>query len=569
MARPYALSQRHLLSERDFAAEISRRGLTVSATETLERLARDRVLVPAIKVSKPVRNLRVQARNLVDWQRRQILDSSPPTTAPGLLELVSDGLVEATAEGPSRPWRQRQRQEGGLSFRAFDFLYSPYQLLLAPTVSRLTSELLTWHGSAKTKDLAAMSLDRAKQAAAASDSEVGLLTALEPIYYPRIVGRITMPTEYGNFEGYEAWTQSFDPGEYYRWLDWDHGELLKLAERYINVAHSIDPLQRWIELVRLIDPSQWDKLEGHARLAIDLRIGADMILRFLEDLSARGVVPALPVIPPRAPHPLQWRLKADRTTLDETLLDYGLSPYPALLLVVEGSCEEEIVPRVMHVLGIPIRDDFIKILTLGGVAKKPELLARYLAPSLRRIDAHHAEFLRPPARVLVVADAEGGYSTASNRMARRHDWIRPAFDSLDPAFQTPAARIDMEGLVTVTTWTNAPNRSCFEFAHATDLQLARAILATGKAPPGVMLQSVRADLANCRRQKTNWKSVWKSWPDPKPGKLEVWEHLWPVLERKIERSAAAGRHNRNPVVRVVLEAYELASGPRHVVLRLM
>ena len=32
--------------------------------------------------------------------------------------------------------------------------------------------------------------------------------------------------------------------------------------------------------------------------------------------------------------------------------------------------------------------------------------------------------------------------------------------------------------------------------------------------------------------------------------------------------AAAGGHNRNPVVRVVLEAYELASGPRHVVLRL-
>jgi hypothetical protein len=235
---------------------------------------------------------------------------------------------------------------------------------------------------------------------------------------------------------------------------------------------------------------------------------------------------------------------------------------------VEGACEEEIVPRVMRLLGIPIRDDFIKIFPLHGIEKKTELLARYLAPSLRQMNDRHAEFLRPPTRILVVADAERGYKSESDRADRHREWVRAVFDSLDPAFQTPTARVDIEALITVTTWSTAPSRSCFEFAHVTDLQLARAILATGKAPPGVALQNVRATVADCRRQKTNWKSVWKTWPDPKPGKLEVWEHLWPVLERKIERSAAAGGHNRNPVVRVVLEAYELASGPRHVVLRL-
>jgi hypothetical protein len=51
------------------------------------------------------------------------------------------------------------------------------------------------------------------------------------------------------------------------------------------------------------------------------------------------------------------------------------------------------------------------------------------------------------------------------------------------------------------------------------------------------------------------------------GALAAWEHLWSGLERKIERSNAAGRLDSIPVVRVVLEAHELARGPRHVVLR--
>ena len=567
IARPYSLSQRHLLREREFESEAERRGVAVSHG-ALERLARDRLLLPTLRVSKPVRRLRTEARGLPDWQRRQILSAWPSTTAPGLLDPGAGFVVEEPSTKPHTAWKRRERTDDGVSLLAWDFLYSPYRLLLLPGIQRFRMDLEAARGSRLLTQFRASAVARAVDAAQRSDEEVALLTALEPSYYPSIVGITSMPSDYGDFDEFQTWDSSMNPAELYTWLDWNHADLLKLAERYLHAAYSIDPNRRWIDLVRLMDADHWDKLEGAARLAIDFRIASEIILRFLEDLARGGLVPALPDVPERAPHVLQGRLKPDRSELDETLLDYGLSPHPALLLVLEGSCEEAVLPRVLRHYGIPINDDFVKILLLGGLKKKPELLARYLAPSLRRLDDRHAVFLRPPARVLVAADAEEGYRTESDREARRADWVRPAFDSLDQSLRTAAAEADLKSLATVTTWSQEPGRGNFEYAHFSDRQLARAILATSKAPVGVTLSSVQTQVAILRRSGANLKRVWKDWPDPQPSKLGMWEHLWPELERRIKRADRTGSAERIPVVRVAFEAWRIATLPRHVVLRL-
>jgi len=554
LARPFALSQRRLLSERDFASELTRRGLTASAPDSLARLARDRVLEPAVVVSKPLRSLRVQARGLPEWQQLHILDESPPTGAPGLLELAARGLVAPGSTKSEWSWRRRRRQVGQFNFNAFEFLYSPYQLLLIPSLTQLGSFMAVWGGRRGSQEWLEAIRAHARKTALASNHEIALLGVLEPIYYPRITGTIRLSFDYGAVDAYLDWRRSLDLVEVLRWLEWGPVELRKLAERYIFEAETVDPLRRWIELVRLIDPDQWDKLEGAARLAIDLRIAAEMIFRFLEDLADLKAAPELPDIPSRAPHPLRWRLKEDRTTLDETLLDYGLSPHPALLLVVEGRCEEEITPRAMRLLGIPRRDDFIKLFDIGGIDKDTELLAKSLAPYLRRVDSTLAEFLRPPTRVIVVVDAEGKYKTAVQREGKRQAWLRSTYDSLDPEFRTPTARRDLEALVTVTTWSTAARESCFEFAHFSDLQMARAILATGMAPGSATLGQVRSKVRDCRGGAKDWDSVWKggrsptptpAWPKPWPTKLAVWEHLWPVLEKRINGRGGAIRPRRS------------------------
>ena len=567
IARPYALSQRHLLRERDFESEAERRGVTVSHG-ALERLARDRLLLPSLRVSKPVRRLQTDARGLPDWQRRQILSAWPSNTAPGLLDPGAGFVVEEPSTTPHTPWKRRERTGDGISFLAWDFLYSPYLLLLLPGIQRFRTELGAARGSRLLSQFRASAVARAEEAARRSEEEVALLTALEPSYYPSVVGTTSMPSDYGGFDDFQTWDSSMNPAELYAWLDWNHADLLKLAERYLHVAYSVDPNRRWIDLVRLMDADHWDQLEGAARLAIDFRIAAEIILRFLEDLARGGLVPALPEVPARAPHVLQGRLKPERGELDETLLDYGLSPHPALLLVLEGSCEEAILPRVLRRYGIPLNDDFIKILLLGGLKKKPELLARYLAPSLRRLDDRHAVFLRPPARVLVAADAEEGYGTESEREARRTDWVRPAFDSLDQSFQTAASGADLKSLATVMTWSQEPGRGNFEYAHFSDRQLARAILATVEAPAGVTLSSVQTQVAILRKSGANLKKIWRDWPDPQPTKLAMWEHLWPVLERRITRADRTRSAEGIPVVRIAFEALRIATLPRHVVLRL-
>jgi hypothetical protein len=530
LARPYALSQRHLLSESDFISAVESRGLAVS-TEQLERLAKDHLLEPTVKISKPVRGLRSLARKATDWQRRQLLTDIPPTTAPGLLDIEPGYALEIASASPHRPWKQRERSEGSIRFHAVDFLYSPYRLLLLPGVQRATNDLANLRGTRKSNAVRDWVVSRAVEEARNSDEESALLTVLEPIYYPSIVGKVSMPSDYGDFDRYQAWQSTLDPAELYRRLDWPHEGLRKLAERYINRANDIDPIRRWIDLVRLMDADHWEKLEGPARLAIDLRMAAELILRFLEDLADREAVPPLPDIPRRASHPLRDRLRPDRSELDETLLDYGLSPHPSLVLVLEGSCEELIVPRVLRHYDIPVRDDYIKILPLGGLTKNPELVARYLTPSLRRLDDRHAVFLRPPSHVLVVADAEVPYETARDREARRADWIRPAFDSLDDSLKTPAAQADLGLLVVVTTWSESPGRTNFEYSHFSAGQLARAILATGRAPHRADVQRVRTQIEALRARGKGFDHVWRSWPDPQPDKLAIWdEHLWPRLE---------------------------------------
>jgi len=83
---------------------------------------------------------------------------------------------------------------------------------------------------------------------------------------------------------------------------------------------------------------------------MDHRVAAEILLRFCEDLAEWGV--GLPV-PSAASfgmnwHPLCDRLSTRDQTLDEDLMDLGLSPHPRVVLAVEGETEEVHVPLVGH-----------------------------------------------------------------------------------------------------------------------------------------------------------------------------------------------------------------------------
>lgn len=61
------------------------------------------------------------------------------------------------------------------------------------------------------------------------------------------------------------------------------------------------------------------------------------------------------------------------------MTDLRLSPFPALIIGVEGATEFNLVPRVMDLLGIQQDRNRIVIVDFGGTGRDLSLLARYAA----------------------------------------------------------------------------------------------------------------------------------------------------------------------------------------------
>jgi hypothetical protein len=175
---------------------------------------------------------------------------------------------------------------------------------------------------------------------------------------------------------------------------------------------------------------------------------------------------------------------------------------------------------------------------------------------------------RPPTRLMVVMDQEGQYASAAGRRAAKEQLVKHLYNALEVQHQTPTAFQELEHLVVVETW--GPTVKNLEFAHFTDLAIAKAIHATGKAPAIETVASLASQVASVRAQEGNLKSIWKgpAWAEPKPDKVELWRHLWPVMRARIKRAEKSGREERIPLVRVTWAAYRLAARPRsHTVLR--
>jgi hypothetical protein len=65
----------------------------------------------------------------------------------------------------------------------------------------------------------------------------------------------------------------------------------------------------------------------------------------------------------------QQSLSARPESLDAALTSLRLSPFPALVVGVEGATEYLLVPRVMDLLGIQWDTNRIRIVDFGGTVK--------------------------------------------------------------------------------------------------------------------------------------------------------------------------------------------------------
>jgi hypothetical protein len=390
------------------------------------------------------------------------------------------------------------------------------------------------------------------------------LSALDHWYRPDV-----MRSFHGG--GYGDWLdmkRALRSDELLAWIGISADEVRQQAEGLLLSAGFHDPLGDWHRLIRLGRPAWWAKLRGDALVANDQRVAAEILLLFYEDLVEAGHSEPLARGGSRIHHPLDDRLGVSRAELDDTLTSFGLSPYPSLVLVLEGEVEMEVIPRVMEMMGIPQDRSFIDLHAARSVDRDFGFLVSYVArPGLGRELPQGGILLnRPVTRFLLTCDPEGRMKIAATPEGRRElrsRWVGELLARLPKQYRTRRMREAMTRMVHVATWNRRGD--CFEYAHFTSRQIAKAILSVYPRTGAPDERTLAARIESMRNKRQGrFESLWDNWPGRKPTKVEVALELWPILEGRVQRAVSVGKPLGIPVVRVLSEAWRLATRyPRH------
>jgi len=381
-----------------------------------------------------------------------------------------------------------------------------------------------------------------------SDANRAFAIALEAIaasYMPYVSSRISS-------RGGEEWSpaRTFGSADLLAWLDVDPAALHKQAEMLLRAAKTVDPLADWGPLTGHATSAARQKLKGAALVAVDLREAAELLLRLYEDHSDGDLSTEVPGRLGGWWQPLHERLHRPADELDRLLNDLGLSPFPYLIVAVEGHTEEAIFPRALQILGWQVGIDGVELVNLRGVGNDVSVLARYAgAPRLAEELQDSILLRRPLAHIAVIADPEGKYETPEKRAAVKARLVDDLVCSLPERYRTPALREDMANLVTVDTWGGLGGP--FEFAHFTDEELADALI---ELVPGIKRVSLVAGLAGQRRSGSpDIDKVVRSKlfaGRESPTKVEVGLHLWSRLEPAVAAAALSDRPSEVPLARI-------------------
>lgn len=523
---PFAFTQTGLLTPHGFAREAKKRGVRLDR-KRLELLHRRRLLVPFLQVhTRPVAPPIKTADVPMPWGTLAIIRSA-----------LADGRLTDPATRRYRPWPADADRNS--------IWYSSFQLLAL----RAVDWTLRGAGQRAVGDTVRWELARPDQHhlhdAARSRALAVALEVLAARYLPRIVNQVSNPNA-----ALYAHIDDHDPMPELALLGLDPDRLVAQAENLLLDARTFDPLGTWYRVVRVGDPRKWHDLRFDALVAMEHRIAAEILLRCHDDIAGVGHVSALPELDPHWYHPRHERLRVTSRERAEALHDYRLTGQPAVYLALEGETEMVIASKVLDLYGLDADSDLVRLVDLEGVDHDLGLLARAVA--LPRLDLGSDRFARarsPIVGLVVAVDPESRYKTVEQRAKQEANMINAVLRSLPKAARTETMRANLQHLIRLRTW----GTNSFEFAHFTDLQLARALRRLGgrAAPP---VADLRREMATYRDRHANLDKLWANWP-VRITKPELAEALWPTLHR---RATSRSRGPLPPIVDVVDQAVHLA-----------
>jgi hypothetical protein len=564
----WALTQHQPMGTDEIIREAERRGVTLDLS-TLRELYRHRLLVPFLYVN----NRQVgPPPSPVGQEPRH-----PGGTLLQRLRHARDrGRLSDPAAAPFRPrlhfdlpaGRDRQRWWNG-------FIYSHYQLLALPEIDDLLSlrryRLRDHQRIARLPDPDHVLVD---QAARVRDTALAL-TALDARYFPALDPEWVRLSN-ADPEEWRHYRATFDPVAMNTRLGYSASQAREDAEWLLIRAHRLDPVgDSWSQLMRRAPSSSWERLNGASLMALDYRIAAEILLLFYEDLADHGQAESLPDIPPMAWHPLHERLSYRRRTLDEDLMDLGVSPHPRVVLAVEGQTEQVHVPLIWKELEYPDAPELMRVLMFEGVARDLTKVAALAAAPLvgEKAPSQHPAWLliKPPTRLFIAADPEGPYAAGQVDQTKTEilNEIRAVLRAQGVERPNPP---ELAEVVEIRTW----SASCYEFAHFTDDELADGIMEVHRTLNGLTTVQLVDALAYWRARGDDIKRVWRSGWDPQMGRPagRPWEYqvgkpelaraLWPALKGKIDLCRVDPNAPIPEIVEVLQDSYHLAQRWRYL-----
>jgi hypothetical protein len=550
-----AFTQDSLLSPDDFVKRASERGASLRV-EHLRELHRVRALVPLLRILQRSSDTAtaIPVSESAHGMYHQVgTPLAHSIEAAGLRQLVDPGSMSY------RSW------EGGIKVAGFgrvhtypSVFYSPYQLIglksYEALIRHMEADRVGEHGirfhlsspplTAEEIEL----LDGARRLAT-------VLHALDMHYLPQILLTVSYPDQW------EEADLSFDANTRLDHFGITAEQVASTADALLSQAHFLDPLGNWYELVRQAHPSTWTQLKGDARLAMDYRIAAEVLLDAIDDIGRTDLSTPPPRSRRNAWAVLDDRLRREPDRVESALTARGLYPAPAVLLVLEGKTEMLLMPDVLAELyGGPVPESLVQIVGMESIDRDLDLLVRReVAPRLGESSGDFVWLVRPPTRMLLAVDPEKRYATDGLRERERKKLVTRIYESLDAQFQTASSMKEVDFLVEVTSWGRYP----WEFANFTNAELARGIEACVVLPTGLSRADLIAALQEERtvtNRSPNVDRVCKSWPH-RFTKMQLALALRPRLLAKVQADVKRRRSDKpvqTPATRVAFRALEIA-----------
>ncbi|MDT0309681.1 hypothetical protein RM780_22370 [Streptomyces sp. DSM 44917] len=535
LIEPYIFTQDDLLSTDKFIAQAKDRGIRISL-DLLQVLHSERLLLPLYRVSD------------TPAAGRQIAIADPGTfdTRFQVFRAASEGrLRDPAEEGYAAAWPHVRPSDEPQRGWWNGFVYSSWQLLDLPRLLRrhqnLHFERPPWPVERR-KDM----MQHRRQMLA--------LSALSTQYLPSVLGRVRFsnPKEEEPLRRYRTGAEVLDT---LHRVGFDPADLRGAAERFLFDAHS-DPLHKWLPILRHASYRAWSQLRGEPLQAMWRRVAAEILLRAHEDLTTSGVLDPLPDLTGTT----WWTVQHDRltqrhveaTTLERALADFGLSPHPKVILLVEGETELYHVTRLLEELGVNRPQD-VRVQRTKGSKINAHLIARYgVTPRVGRRLSDRWLLDATPTALVIAMDPENHFATQADRDKVRRD-LQDAIREEVRYQDADIGQDFLDYLVQIRVW----GEDKYELANFTDDELVAAIttLATRQGNPRVTAadweHNARTYLAEARSKHLDIKAPL--------GRLGMREEkvalaglLWPTLLAKAEAEYAADDIT-TPVVQLIAD----------------